>query len=242
MIGDITQKGYSAKKAYSNHRKAALLRVERFLEGKNEFIPKHKRSVKRFAELNGLMIPTNKSCIDWIIELYLSETNDNCSRKISARAPRNKYSKKERYKHPDEEELDSFQDDLDKLEDEKMVLYGQAKQYLITYCGYREHQFEFIGYVKVGDVKKFLKEQSPIHVNYLKSVKWAKIKQYVREKFNYHCQECGKNMADDTYNLHTHHLSYDRLGDEDLDKDLTLLCRDCHNAVHSKKKINPSTP
>lgn len=62
-----------------------------------------------------------------------------------------------------------------------------------------------------------------------------KMEDYIREKFNYTCQKCGIELADDLYRLHTHHITYERLGNENLDTDLILLCDNCHQKEHSKK-------
>ena len=48
---------------------------------------------------------------------------------------------------------------------------------------------------------------------------------------NFQCQYCKIPILISTG--HCHHLTYLRLGDEDID-DLVTLCRDCHHTVHSK--------
>lgn len=47
------------------------------------------------------------------------------------------------------------------------------------------------------------------------------------------CEVCrirGDTLRDDL-RFHVHHITYDRLGDEQ-DDDLILLCSMCHNAIH----------
>jgi len=46
------------------------------------------------------------------------------------------------------------------------------------------------------------------------------------------CEYCGKKTG-----LDVHHASYTRLNRENLDKDLIVLCRDCHTEEHGN---NPS--
>ena len=67
---------------------------------------------------------------------------------------------------------------------------------------------------------------------YINSSKWKKIRQKRIEKDGYRCSLCGSAI-----NLNVHHISYDRLGSEDLE-DLVTLCRNCHCTLHdSNPKI-----
>lgn len=71
--------------------------------------------------------------------------------------------------------------------------------------------------------------------DYLKSDKWKFIRSI---RFNLDdglCQHCGIKLNDTE--AHCHHLTYDRLGDEDI-SDVVTLCRSCHDAVHAKDKSN----
>lgn len=63
--------------------------------------------------------------------------------------------------------------------------------------------------------------------DFLNSLYWKERSAERMRAANYTCQECG---ASDTL-LNTHHLTYERLGDE-LDEDLIVLCRDCHRSKH----------
>jgi 5-methylcytosine-specific restriction endonuclease McrA len=69
--------------------------------------------------------------------------------------------------------------------------------------------------------------------DYLKSDKWKFIRSV---RFNLDdglCQHCGIKL--NGMEAHCHHLTYDRLGDEDI-SDVVTLCRSCHDAVHAKDK------
>jgi 5-methylcytosine-specific restriction endonuclease McrA len=69
--------------------------------------------------------------------------------------------------------------------------------------------------------------------DYLKSDKWKFIRSV---RFNLDdglCQHCGIGLNDTE--AHCHHLTYARLGDEDI-SDVVTLCRSCHDAVHAKDK------
>jgi hypothetical protein len=48
-------------------------------------------------------------------------------------------------------------------------------------------------------------------------------------KAEHRCQGCGK-QGDNS--LDVHHLTYERMGDE-LDEDLAVMCRTCHEAEHA---------
>jgi len=63
--------------------------------------------------------------------------------------------------------------------------------------------------------------------DYLASPYWKERSAQKMKAVNYTCEECG---ASDTL-LNTHHLTYERLGDE-LDEDLIVLCRRCHKKRH----------
>ena len=45
------------------------------------------------------------------------------------------------------------------------------------------------------------------------------------------CRACGRKDL-----LNVHHKTYDRLGDEDITRDLITLCRECHFYAHSRHR------
>lgn len=61
---------------------------------------------------------------------------------------------------------------------------------------------------------------------YLQSPEWKALKQIKLEQSNHKCELCNS-----TSNLHLHHLTYERLGNELL-TDLIILCNYCHQLQH----------
>ena len=51
------------------------------------------------------------------------------------------------------------------------------------------------------------------------------------ENFNNQCYKCKSKK-----NLHLHHLNYDNLYYEEFEKDIILLCKNCHNKEHANKE------
>ena len=65
---------------------------------------------------------------------------------------------------------------------------------------------------------------------YLQSSHWKDIRRQRLAMDGFQCSICGTAK-----NLDVHHLTYERLGHEDLD-DLVSLCKRCHAIVHEKDK------
>lgn len=63
---------------------------------------------------------------------------------------------------------------------------------------------------------------------YLKSVQWNFIRSLVLARDNHKCAVCGA-----THNLQVHHITYERLGNEQ-GSDLATLCATHHQAIHDK--------
>ena len=61
---------------------------------------------------------------------------------------------------------------------------------------------------------------------YMWSEEWSRKKGLKFREVGYLCEKCGE-----TRNLEVHHITYDRLGHENL-KDLQVLCRICHEFMH----------
>jgi transposase-like protein len=61
---------------------------------------------------------------------------------------------------------------------------------------------------------------------YLKSPSWGILKVLVKNRDRFKCKVCGS-----THQLDVHHITYDRLGKEEL-PDLVLLCRVHHQQIH----------
>ena len=62
--------------------------------------------------------------------------------------------------------------------------------------------------------------------DYLESELWAVIKRVVFKIRGYRCEICGTAK-----NLTVHHLTYDRIGAEELE-DLLVVCKSCHRKIH----------
>lgn len=62
---------------------------------------------------------------------------------------------------------------------------------------------------------------------YLKTEHWQERRRAALEAARYVCQFCYKRDVE----LHAHHLTYERLGEE-LPTDLRVLCSLCHQAAH----------
>ena len=70
---------------------------------------------------------------------------------------------------------------------------------------------------------------------YMRSDQWKKLKSQVLTIQNNQCKLCGS-----PYDLHLHHLTYERLGDETL-SDLAVLCGQCHQTQHDHYGYNRTT-
>lgn len=64
--------------------------------------------------------------------------------------------------------------------------------------------------------------------DYLQTSHWRERRQRALKKALYACQVCK-----DLERLEVHHNTYERLGGE-LDSDLLVLCRDCHELFHAR--------
>ena len=71
---------------------------------------------------------------------------------------------------------------------------------------------------------------------YLQSKEWRLLKATRLAMDSYQCKMCGT-----ANNLECHHISYDRLGNENLSTDVITLCRDCHQKIHDRLGYNRTT-
>lgn len=67
---------------------------------------------------------------------------------------------------------------------------------------------------------------TPFYKAYIKSDKWKKKREQVFRFYGKRCYACRKPERI----LHVHHLTYDRLGNENV-RDLIPLCVPCHKEV-----------
>lgn len=70
---------------------------------------------------------------------------------------------------------------------------------------------------------------------YLSSDKWATKRRIVLYRDGHQCQRCGE-----TSSLECHHISYERLGDEELHQ-LVTVCRFCHQEIHDRLGYDRTT-
>jgi len=68
------------------------------------------------------------------------------------------------------------------------------------------------------------------HREYLQSPLWKSIRAKAIEHYGEVCGKCGNHGND------VHHLTYDRVGGEELLEDLQVLCRECHEAIHAMER------
>ena len=76
--------------------------------------------------------------------------------------------------------------------------------------------------------------------DYMHSPEWKKKRQEAFSLHGRYCAACASNS-----NLHVHHKTYSSLGQENIDKDLVVLCYKHHKGVHKSydlaKKANYAT-
>jgi len=75
--------------------------------------------------------------------------------------------------------------------------------------------------------------KSSDYEDYLKSELWRQ-RRNEKVKDQPFCSLCHRGNG---YGIHVHHNNYSRLGNE-LDSDLVVLCKECHNLFHSNYKYN----
>ena len=66
---------------------------------------------------------------------------------------------------------------------------------------------------------------------YMQSAEWAAKRAERLEIDGHRCRTCGH--TGEQWGLQVHHVTYERLGDEDVEKDLITLCASCHEAITS---------
>lgn len=67
---------------------------------------------------------------------------------------------------------------------------------------------------------------------YLRTPDWKRRKEDILRTAGYRCQACSNTSGP----LDVHHNTYDNLGEE-LDRDLIVLCRDCHGTFHKHRRL-----
>lgn len=57
-----------------------------------------------------------------------------------------------------------------------------------------------------------------------------KLKEYIRERDGYICQECGVSQSECIYPLSPHHIDYDKMNCDEMN--LISLCQSCHSKTN----------
>lgn len=71
--------------------------------------------------------------------------------------------------------------------------------------------------------------------DYYESQSWAEKRSKRLKIDGYKCARCGFTRA-----LEVHHINYERLGHEDVSRDLITLCKKCHREIEAQKReTNP---
>ncbi len=78
--------------------------------------------------------------------------------------------------------------------------------------------------------KKIAKEKE--EHEYLRGAHWKEISTEAKRIAGNRCQLCNSKGK-----LHTHHRTYERVGHE-LQRDLIVLCADCHKLFHDNRKAD----
>ena len=71
-----------------------------------------------------------------------------------------------------------------------------------------------------------------MRTKFYESKEWVKLAAYIRIKYYYTCQSCGRRGV---YVHHIIHLTDNNVNDPSIslnEDNLTLLCLDCHNELH----------
>lgn len=88
--------------------------------------------------------------------------------------------------------------------------------------------------VNYNEITNYIKSMT--YHDFLKTLYWTTVSAYKKYKTGYKCALCGSNKQ-----LATHHRSYERHGQEHLQKVineyLIVLCNDCHNKFHDKIQV-----
>jgi hypothetical protein len=80
--------------------------------------------------------------------------------------------------------------------------------------------------------KRFHELHTMPYYDYLQTPEWNERRTLLLKKARYHCQVCNAHGV----RLNVHHKTYERRGYED-EKDLIVLCQDCHAIFHENGKL-----
>ena len=74
--------------------------------------------------------------------------------------------------------------------------------------------------------------QTEEYKRYIKSAQWEQKKQERMKIDNYSCVMCGRSQKY-CKTLQVHHVTYQRLGCENIYTDLCTVCGSCHKKLHN---------
>lgn len=75
--------------------------------------------------------------------------------------------------------------------------------------------------------------RSEFYTQYIKSDAWE-VKKEERKKIDgYRCVCCGRSEDHTRRGLQVHHITYERLGHENVYTDLCTVCGSCHKKIHA---------
>lgn len=77
-----------------------------------------------------------------------------------------------------------------------------------------------------------MKKHSEEYKGYMRSRDWERKRQQRLEIDGHACVMCGRPEDRCRNGLQVHHITYARLGNEDVGKDLVSLCPGCHKKIH----------
>lgn len=88
---------------------------------------------------------------------------------------------------------------------------------------------------EVNPIKQLMFISAKDKLEYMQSEKWKALKLSRLRIAQNKCESCGS-----PYNLHLHHITYERLTQE-LIEDVVLLCKSCHQRQHDHYGYNRTT-
>jgi 5-methylcytosine-specific restriction endonuclease McrA len=74
---------------------------------------------------------------------------------------------------------------------------------------------------------------SKLYTEYLRSDEWQRKKQERADIDGHRCAMCGRPEGRTKGGLQCHHITYKRLGHEDVYQDLVTVCGSCHRKLHA---------
>jgi hypothetical protein len=101
------------------------------------------------------------------------------------------------------------------------------------HTGVQDSIFSNLTPIKEGRADIFMSAEDK--QTYMLSTKWQELRALVFIRDKHTCQSCGSKSS-----LNCHHITYDRLGAEDL-SDLITLCATCHTTLHKRLGYDRTT-